>query len=229
MKQIREIKVLLAEDDEQVLLITKKILASICSSVDTAKDGREALELFEKRGADYDLVVTDIYMPNLNGIELCRNVKRLKKSIPVIAISGYDDKEYLLDAINSGVDRYLIKPCSKEKVLDLVHELLELKGEFKQVEFLFAGERGFFDYDAETLTIGSARYMLNKRERGFLLCALSGFREVVSLETFLYTVWNPEKSGRDAVYSFVKRFKKKLPEGFIKSTKRGYYLDITKL
>lgn len=95
---------------------------------DEAADGKEALELLEKN--QYDLIITDIKMPHMNGIELIEAIRRGKnKDIKVIVLSGYYEFEYAKQAIKYNVSDYILKPIQKE---ELVRVLIEFKEEYRK-------------------------------------------------------------------------------------------------
>ncbi|MBN2655995.1 MAG: response regulator [Spirochaetales bacterium] len=106
-----EYKILIAEDEKHTRNCLEKFVpwADLNISVlDFATDGEEAWNMFSR--GSYDLVLTDIRMPRMNGIELCRKIKSANSRIPVIFLSGYSDKEYLFSAISLQVLQYIEKP-----------------------------------------------------------------------------------------------------------------------
>lgn len=118
--------VLLVDDEESVLNVLK---ASICwqeLGVDVlliASDGREALELFEQR--DIDLLVTDIRMPVMDGIELIRRVRMIQPETHCVLLTAYGEFELAQEAIRLGVDNYLLKPVAREEVVQTIESTLD--------------------------------------------------------------------------------------------------------
>ncbi len=111
---LRELSILFAEDDEQVRRHISRILAPICGELYLAENGRVALELFRRHLPD--LVLTDIVMPAMSGLELARHIKQERPTVPVITISACNDAEHLLQAINLKIDGYLLKPLNVEQL-----------------------------------------------------------------------------------------------------------------
>lgn len=108
--------VMLADDEENVIEVLKNSIAWQELGVDTllsASDGQEALELFEKK--TIDLLVTDIRMPRMDGLELIRNVRAKYPDVHCILLTAYGEFEYAKQAIQLGVDNYLLKPVAKEE------------------------------------------------------------------------------------------------------------------
>lgn len=112
--ELREISILFAEDDVSIRTHIARMLTPVCGELHTAENGRVALELFKKKIPD--LVLTDISMPGLDGLELARQVKLKRPTVPVIIISSHDDSEHLLQAIDLQLEGYLTKPINVQKL-----------------------------------------------------------------------------------------------------------------
>lgn len=97
-------------------------------SVKAAKNGLEAMDMLDAFRPD--IVITDIKMPKMNGIELAKVLKERFKDVRIIFLSGYDDKEYLMNAIRIKIDNYLLKPVSIDELEDIISGIVdELKEE----------------------------------------------------------------------------------------------------
>lgn len=119
----------LVVDDEQVIRAgLKALLGSVGYQVDTAKDGLEALTLYKE--SPYTLVLSDINMPNMTGIEMTKQIKLLDPDATVVLFTGYSSIESALEAMKSGAEEYLLKPINNEDVLNMVsrvHERWDLR------------------------------------------------------------------------------------------------------
>ncbi len=115
----KKISLLYVEDEEEVLLTTTKFLKRRFSTVYTAKNGSEGLEIFKNFSPD--IVITDIKMPLMDGIKLSEEIKKINPNTPIIIITAHTEVEYLLKAIEIGVDYYLLKPLD----LDRLYQVLE--------------------------------------------------------------------------------------------------------
>ena len=116
-------KLLVVEDEEQNLVMFRDILVSEGYKVFTAREGHEALSKFEQE--DIDLVITDLSMPGLSGLDVSKRVKELKPHIPVILLSGWAVQENESKAKEASVDHVLAKPCPLDVFLDAVAKALE--------------------------------------------------------------------------------------------------------
>ena len=115
------VDILYVEDDVAIRDDTTDILNDIFKKVDTAVDGVDALEKYneyhEKHGKYYDIIISDIEMPNKNGISLCKDIFEINSTQIIIIISAHNDSSYLIDLINHGVNHFIQKPIELENAL----------------------------------------------------------------------------------------------------------------
>lgn len=122
LKLAKECKLLYVEDDKDTMANMRELFSSIFPKLYTASNGKEGLEAFKKD--DIDLIITDINMPIMNGIEMIKAIRSVNSQIPIIVTSAYSDKEYLLESIFLGVDRYVNKPLDEEVFYRNLHSVL---------------------------------------------------------------------------------------------------------
>ncbi len=127
-----KLDILYVEDDKALLYETGSILSKIFRSVDTATNGAEGLLKFTENS--YDLVITDIEMPELNGLELSQKIKEIDPQLPIVVISAYSNSSYLIEAINIGINYYILKPILLSQLLSTLRSVVELI-ENRQVAF----------------------------------------------------------------------------------------------
>ena len=109
IKQTQKLKVLYVEDNKDARESTMGLLKNIFSDITTAVDGRDGLDKFHESGSYYNLVISDINMPNMNGIEMVTAIKKSRDDVRVCLISAYDSLEYPIDQ-NLNIDVRLSKP-----------------------------------------------------------------------------------------------------------------------
>ncbi len=119
-----KLDILYVEDDKTLLLETSTILEKIFKSVDTANNGAEGLMKFTQNS--YDLVITDIEMPELNGLEMSEQIKEIDPKMIIIVISAYSNSSYLIEAINIGINYYVLKPILLPQLLSTLHSVVEV-------------------------------------------------------------------------------------------------------
>ena len=108
-------RILVVDDESSIRDLLSKTLALAEYDVDTATDGRSALE--QLRLYPYDLMIADLRMPGIDGLSVIREAKRLKSDLPVIIITGYSTETAAIEAVNLGVSGYLTKPFRVPQVL----------------------------------------------------------------------------------------------------------------
>ena len=108
-------RVLVVDDEPSVLELLSRALSLAEYDVDVAPDGQAALE--RMRRTTYDLLVTDLKMPGLDGLTVIREARRYRADLPVIIVTGYSTEASAIDAINLGVSGYLTKPFRVPRVL----------------------------------------------------------------------------------------------------------------
>jgi excisionase family DNA binding protein len=108
-------RVLVVDDEEPIRDLLSKTLSLAEYEVDVAADGPSAVD--RMRMIQYDLLITDLRMPGVDGLNVIREARRLKADIPVIIVTGYSDEASAIEAINLGVQGYLTKPFRVPRVL----------------------------------------------------------------------------------------------------------------
>lgn len=113
--------ILYVDDEDQLRFLVKNQLSSEGFDVDTADDGDTALKMISKK--TYDVVLLDIRMPRMNGLEVLKNMKQQKFTSRVIMLTGVDDLAVALDAVKGGAIDYLTKPY---ELSDLLRAILRV-------------------------------------------------------------------------------------------------------
>jgi len=115
-KLSQNLTLLYVEDDDNVRKSTARTFFKLFKQVDLAVDGEEGLELYNNffldNNAYYDIVISDIQMPRLDGIGMSKAIFEINKQQKIIIMSAYSDKEYLVDLINIGVEGFMQKPLA---------------------------------------------------------------------------------------------------------------------
>jgi len=117
-------RILVVDDDFQIVSVIREILLNEGYDVETAKNGKEAMDLLMS-GGHFDLVITDIRMPEMDGLELLRQTRRLKTYLPFITLTGYATTDEGMECVQAGVHNYLVKPFETKSLLRLVKEGLK--------------------------------------------------------------------------------------------------------
>ena len=113
LKFAKEFNILYVEDDEEVSLVFRETLNIFFNKVYFAVNGLDGLEKFENNSID--LILTDITMPLMNGLEMITKIKEIDPNIPIIISSAHDDTEYLIQMLKHNVDGFLLKSMDLEQ------------------------------------------------------------------------------------------------------------------
>lgn len=129
------ITLMYVEDDVMALDEIKFFLNKYIKNIIFAKDGVEGLELFKKHQPD--MIITDIQMPRMNGLEMAREILKINPNIPIAMTTAYSDASYLMEAIELGIEKYILKPINLFDVISTVKKCLCLG---------FDGQKRYEDY-----------------------------------------------------------------------------------
>ncbi len=118
-------KIMVVDDEEDIRLIFQEFLIEYGYIVQTFENGFKAFEAFEKTPDQFDLVVTDMTMPQMTGDELARNLLKVRQDIPIILCTGYSETISEAEILEIGVRKYLQKPVSNKELAGLIREILD--------------------------------------------------------------------------------------------------------
>lgn len=114
-------RILIIEDDERILGFLKRGLEGEGHAVDLALNGEAGLGFVKMRS--YDVILLDVYLPEMNGIEVCKELRRQRRMTPVLMMTAKDSPEVQQEAVRAGVNDYLPKPFSFEILLAKIEAL----------------------------------------------------------------------------------------------------------
>ncbi|WP_054693078.1 response regulator [Syntrophomonas palmitatica] len=128
----KDLKVLYVEDDNELRHNTCRLLSSFFTSIETAENGVHGLEKYYH--GQYDLVITDINMPTMNGVKMAERIKTENPKQVIIVISAHDEARYLLELINLGVDYFVLKPLDLNQFMTALDKAISLVRFYKMEE-----------------------------------------------------------------------------------------------
>lgn len=133
----RTIRLLYVEDNNEAREQTQKLLSNFFDEIVTAQDGEEGLQKFQER--PFDLILTDINMPRMNGLKMLEHIRKIDQDVTCIIISAHDETDYFTKSIQLGIDGYLLKPIDMQPFLALLQKsvekiVLQKKREAYQIE-----------------------------------------------------------------------------------------------
>ncbi|EAJ0035022.1 response regulator transcription factor [Campylobacter jejuni] len=224
-QECKELIILVVEDEVKARESMINILSERFSKVIGAQNGDEGLKKFKKFKPD--LVITDIAMPIMDGLDMAREIKEISDDVPIVVLSAYSEKERLLRSIDIGIDKYLIKPVDIEELFKVLDYLIGEKIEANMLVKI--SEEYQFNKTKRTLIHNGKEIVLTKKELAFISLLLKQPRVLVLHEDIKKNVWIGEHVSDTAVRTFIKRVRDKVGEDFIKNVPSlGYKININK-
>jgi len=219
-KLLKDLKVLLVEDEDKIATLLKAAIGDNFYSFIVAKDGIEGREVFVK--IKPDIVITDIMMPRLSGLDMAKELKQINPETPIIILSAFSEKEKLFGAIDVGVTKYFLKPFDPDELLDYISSISHKLGN-KLVEL----SEGFvFNKSTNSLYKNDRFVALLKNETKFLCLLLENHSKVIDDKTIKECLWADDVSN-ERVRTFIRRFRAKTSKKLISNVKGvGYKLSI---
>lgn len=172
--------VLYAEDEPSARELLHSLLRKFFRSVDAVANGEEALERIEKGSKRYHILLTDLAMPEMDGLELIRRIREREEKIHVLIISAHSDTHNLLKAVELGVEYFLIKPVENERLYHVLLRMVRRINQAAELERLRTCELKEKRDRAERLSLGALLEsmplpMLLTDRQGRVLCRNGGF------------------------------------------------------
>ncbi|ECO5713078.1 response regulator transcription factor [Campylobacter jejuni] len=224
-QECKELIILVVEDEIKARESMINILSERFSKVIGAQNGDEGLKKFKKFKPD--LVITDIAMPIMDGLDMAREIKEISDDVPIVVLSAYSEKERLLRSIDIGIDKYLIKPVDIEELFKVLDYLIGEKIEANMLVKI--SEEYQFNKTKRTLIHNGKEIVLTKKELAFISLLLKQPGVLVLHEDIKKNVWIGEHVSDTAVRTFIKRVRDKVGEDFIKNVPSlGYKININK-
>lgn len=221
---LSDLSILYVEDEDCIREMLRDVLKGDFKRFVIAKDGVEGLKKF--KNSEFDIVITDIEMPNMDGMELAKEIKKISKETPVVLLTAYSEKERLFRAIDVGVNKYLVKPFTPDKLLDIICKIA--KKYLQKDKIVKLSDEFYFDFKKrEVYTKERVSITLTKKELKFFELLVKNRERVVTFEEIENYVWKDEVFTEAALRALVKRVRQKISKELIKNFPGiGYKLSI---
>jgi two-component system, OmpR family, copper resistance phosphate regulon response regulator CusR len=204
-------KILLIEDEPKVAGFIKKGLEEQNHKVYTAYDGLEGKTL--AMSEDFELVILDLNLPKLNGIEVCRAIRLKNKSIPVLMLTALGTLKNKVDGLDSGADDYLVKPFEFGELLARVRALSRRNNNIKTEVYSIADLE--LDTGAKMVRRNGLRIDLTAKEFDLLEYLLKNKGKVVSRMDIAENVWDVSfDTGTNIIDVYINYLRKKIDKDF---------------
>lgn len=222
MESIKKLSALIVEDEQEIIDSMVKAMSSFLKQIFTAKHGDEAVKKFKKYNPD--IIITDIAMPIMDGLDMTKEIKKLSPNTPIIALSAFSDKEKLLKAIDVGIDKYLLKPIDMDELISVIELIAKSKIDTLNIIELANGYK--FDPSKKVLKHGDTEISLTKKELSFLILLINNAGNLVLHEDIKMGVWGTQNVSDAAIRTFIKRVRDKIGQNMVKNVPGlGYKID----
>lgn len=207
-------KILIVEDEHQLARFIQLELEHEDYETAVAEDGREGLTLAES--GDFDLVLLDIMLPGLNGLEVLRRLRKAENNVPVIMLTARDSVMDKVSGLDMGADDYITKPFAIEELLARIRVTLRQhrpSEEEKGKEEIISFKELSMDTARHTVTCGGKPLELTVKEFGLLQALLENVSIVLTREQLLERVWGYDYFGETNVVDvYIRYLRSKLEE-----------------
>ncbi len=207
IKKTRELNALYVEDDPMVRNSTLDILEDLFRRVYMAKDGQEGLKLFHDR--DIQLVICDIRMPKMDGLEMAAQIRKSDTKTPILITSSHSEREELMEAIPLNITDYLIKPFTFERLQKALHPCLERIEESGVLSVMLA-EGVSYNPLSSAITTPDGHILVSGKERALLELLIQNRGRVVHHEQIEEALYGEEFMPVAALKNLVYKLRKKV-------------------
>ena len=211
------------EDDASIQELIVEFLKAEGYDVDYASDGLEGIQLFKKK--EYDLVLLDIMMPNLDGYSVCKMIRQ-NSNVPIIFLTALNEETDQLKGFELECDDYITKPFSFNLLIQRVKAILRrgknnLSGDFLNFEKIK------LDLNTYSVQIDEQNIELTLKEFNILKMLIEKYPQVITRESLLDSIWGYDYYGDTRIVdAHIKNLRKKISLPYIKTVKGiGYTLE----
>ncbi len=218
---MNKIKILIVEDEPELLERLVKYVSIFCDTIYQATNGYEALEVYER--CSPNIILTDINMPKLTGIEFIEEVRKRDEKCQVIILSAHTHTKDFLKIIPFNLISYLVKPIQVKELKISLLKAIDNVSHNREIDL----NNGYsWNLDTQSLFYNDTIISLSSYEVAFLDCLVNKLNQSISYEEIHYYIYNFDEYSQDAIFTIVKRIRKKTKKEFIKSSfKFGYRIE----
>lgn len=220
-KIIKTITILIVEDEPRLLERLVRYVSIFCDRIYQASNGYEALEVYEKYSPN--IILTDINMPKLTGIDFIQEVRKRDEKCQIIILSAHTHTKDFLKIVPFNLVSYLVKPI---QVKELKVSLLKAIDNVSHNREIDLNNGYLWNLDTQSLFYKNSLISLTSYEVAFVSCLVDKLNKSISYEEIHYDIYNFDEYSQEALFTLVKRIRKKTTKEFIKSSfKFGYRIE----
>jgi len=207
---LKTLTLLYVEDNENLLLEIQKVFGYIFNKIYTAKDGKDALKTLDTH--QVDIIITDLHMPNMDGIEFIKEVRSKDKKISIIVLTAHADKDLLLEASNLQLDGYLTKPINFNKISQALSNALQRL----EINTSYTLKNNVtYNISSKTVQSENNTIKLGQKEAKLLDFLISNSHKVVTKEDISYHIWDIDSTTDSALKNLISNLRSKIGKNTI--------------
>jgi DNA-binding response OmpR family regulator len=210
LNSLKHYTLLFVENEKGIRENFKEFFDLLFDKVYIAIDGEDAFSQYKKNKPD--LIITDIKMPRLDGIEFVKKIRKEDKKTAIVIISAHTETELLLQSVSLHLLQYIVKPLNEEKLLKIFQEFIELQ----------TPKNFSYDKNKSEIIVDTTVHTLSLKENLFLDKIINQNR-IISYDEIEFDIWDGKEMSQNALRLFIRNLRKKLPKNFIKNIpSQGY-------
>lgn len=213
-ENLKNFTLLYAEDDNEIQKEMLEYFKSYFKEVLVADNGKDALDLYKKHKPD--VLILDIYMPYLSGLELAKYVREDDHTTKIVLVTAYSKDTILIDAINIDINYYIVKPATLSKIKEMLHKI-STDLEKNSTNIIRFSKDIYFNLSSKKLYHNDVEIRLSKKESDLLLLFIKNKDKTITIEDIMAYCWSDfsNEVSVDSVKSLVSNLRKKLPQDTI--------------
>ena len=222
INKLNAFSVLYVEDEDGIRNNIEQILQHLFKETNSAKNATEAYMKYLEFNPD--LIITDIKMGTETGIDLIKKIRENDKDIKIVITSAYTNLDYLLEATELNLIKYIVKPITNTKLIEAFESFL--KSNTNQKIYMLK-DNWYFNSQKSIISNDKEEFVLTKKEILFLELLISK-KSVISYEEIFNHICDDNiLMSQNAMRQFIKNLRKKLPLNYLKNIQGvGYYIEI---
>ncbi len=222
---LKDFYILYIEDDATTRKLVSETLSILCKKIVSVENAEEALSIYAKELPD--IILSDVDLPGMSGIDFVKKVREENKDIPIILLTAHTEVEYLMDAVKLHLIDYITKPVDIKKLTLALKESAEQiiqSGKFT-IKFISGA---VYNINNQTITFKEKEYLLTQQESLFLQILIKNSTRNVSTDEIFDVVWEFGDGTDSALKSLLNKVRKKIgKESIINISGIGYRVILT--
>jgi DNA-binding response OmpR family regulator len=220
MKNLNEYKknvnILYIEDDQSTSKKLQSILSKFFNKIYTASNGTEEYEIMNTIHDKISLIISDINMPKMDGIEFLEKIRSENNTIPFIFVTARSEPDKMLKAIQLDIDNYILKPIDLDNLLEVIDNVLKKEFNYylkvKEHNIINLGNNLYWDVNKKTLLENEKELKLTKKELLLINLLIKDPSKIFTIDEIINEIWQETYDDRDYIANLknlISRLKKK--------------------